>query len=181
VLDQQIGASAATSSGWQVEVLTLKALLLQALGRTAQAVPFLARALAIAEPTGRVLAFLEHGSPMIGLLHEAVRQDVETGYARQILIAFEAREDVGQRRPSSEETLPAQAAPTDGLYPYEPLSERELQVLRLLRSPLPLREVADRLYVSVHTVRSHVRHIYGKLGVHSRTEAVLRAEESGLL
>jgi LuxR family maltose regulon positive regulatory protein len=175
VLDQHTRAPAATSSGWQVEVLTLKALLLQALGRMEEAMPPLARALAVAESTGRVLAFLEHGSPMAALLREAVRQGVEADYARQILAAFEARGRAGQHRPPLEETPSAQATLV------EPLSERELQVLRLLRSTLPLREIAGRLYISIHTVRTHVRHIYAKLGVHGRTEAVLHAEELGLL
>jgi LuxR family maltose regulon positive regulatory protein len=63
----------------------------------------------------------------------------------------------------------------------EPLSARELEVLRLLRTSLSQREIADELYVSVNTVRSHVKHVYDKLGVHARTEAIARAEELGLL
>jgi len=185
VLDGHLEAPAATSSGWQVEVLTLKALLLQALGRAEEAMPPLARALAVAEETGRVLAFLEHGSPMVALLHEAVRQGVEASYARQILAAFEAIGRAGVRlapeRLSPEGTPSAQAALADINHPVEPLSERELEVLRLLRSALPQREIAEELYISINTVRSHVKHIYAKLGVHSRLEAVERAEELGLL
>lgn len=147
--------------------------------------PPLARALAIAEETGRVLAFLEHGSPMVDLLHEAVRQGVEASYARQILIAFEARGRAEVRqaegRPSPAAIPSAQAALADTDHPIEPLSERELEVLRLLRSTLPQREIADTLYISINTVRSHVKHIYAKLGVHARIEAVARAEELGLL
>jgi LuxR family maltose regulon positive regulatory protein len=185
VLDGHLEAPAAMSSGWLVEVLTLKALLLQALGRTEEAMPPLARALAIAEETGRVLAFLEHGSPMVDLLHEAVRQGVEASYARQILTAFEARGRAEVRqaegRPSPAAIPSAQAALADTDHPIEPLSERELEVLRLLRSTLPQREIADTLYISINTVRSHVKHIYAKLGVHARIEAVARAEELGLL
>jgi LuxR family maltose regulon positive regulatory protein len=63
----------------------------------------------------------------------------------------------------------------------EPLTERERQVLVLLRTPLSLPEIAERLYISANTVRSHAKHIYAKLDVHSRAEAVERAQELGLL
>jgi LuxR family maltose regulon positive regulatory protein len=61
------------------------------------------------------------------------------------------------------------------------LSERELQVLQLLATSLTQPEIASRLYVSINTIRTHVKHIYAKLGVHSRTAAVERAEELHLL
>jgi LuxR family maltose regulon positive regulatory protein len=139
-----------------------------------EALPALARALAIAEETGRVLTFLEHGRPMVDLLREAVRRDVEASYARQLLAAFEGRGRAGLRE-RSPETKPAVQALV------EPLSERELEVLRLLKSPLPQPALAAQLYVSINTVRTHVKHIYAKLGVHDRVEAVARAEELGLL
>jgi LuxR family maltose regulon positive regulatory protein len=63
----------------------------------------------------------------------------------------------------------------------EPLSERELEVLRLLPADLTSTEIAQELYVSKNTVRTHISHIYDKLGVHSREDAVQRAEELGLL
>jgi LuxR family maltose regulon positive regulatory protein len=159
VLDQHIEAPAATSSGWQVEVLTLKALLLQALGRMEEAMPPLARALAVAQATGRALTFLEHGSPMVELLREAVRREVETGYARRILIAFEAQGRVEKRQTQqlSPEGMPSLQAAL-----VEPLSARELQVLRLLRSTLSQLEIAEQLVLSIHTVRSHASHIYAK-------------------
>jgi LuxR family maltose regulon positive regulatory protein len=63
----------------------------------------------------------------------------------------------------------------------EPLSERELEVLRLIAAGLSNREIAQELFIAVGTVKRHTNHIYGKLGVHSRTEAVVRARELGLL
>jgi LuxR family maltose regulon positive regulatory protein len=63
----------------------------------------------------------------------------------------------------------------------EPLSERELEVLRLIAAGLSNREIAQELFIAVGTVKRHTNHIYGKLGVHSRTEAVARARELGLL
>jgi len=63
----------------------------------------------------------------------------------------------------------------------EPLSERELQVLRLLATSLTTPEIADQLFVAASTARTHVKNIYGKLNVHRRREAVFRARELGLL
>jgi LuxR family maltose regulon positive regulatory protein len=134
----------------------------------------LARALALTKATGRVLSFLEHGPPMVDLLREAVRRDVEAGYARQLLSAFESKGRAAKRRVPQEKPS-AQAALV------EPLSARETEVLRLLRSSLSLPEIARELYVSANTIRSHTKHIYAKLDVHSRFEAVERAEELGLL
>ena len=62
----------------------------------------------------------------------------------------------------------------------EPLSERELEVLRLIAAGLSNREIADELYIAVGTVKRHINHIYGKLGVHSRTQALVRARELDL-
>ena len=175
ILEAHIEAPADTSSGWQVEVWTLKALLLQALGRMEEAVPTLVRALTIAKKIGQVLAFLEHGLPMVNLLKEAVRRDSEASYARRILEAFEAHQQTLMARQADRNTPLTQTALV------EPLSERELQVLRYLQGTLSLGGIADQLYLSIHTVRSHVKHIYTKLDVHSRGEAIARAEELGLL
>jgi LuxR family maltose regulon positive regulatory protein len=158
----------------EVEVLALKALLLKALGQQSEAMVPLARALALAKATGQVLSFLEHGPPLVALLRESVRRDVEAGYARQLLSAFESRgraakRQVPQGRPSAQAAL------------VEPLSARETEVLWLLRTSLSMPEIARELYVSANTIRSHAKHIYAKLDVHSRSEAVERAEELGLL
>ena len=141
--------------------------------------PPLAHALAVAKATGRVVAFLEHGPPMVELLHEAVRREVEAGYARHILAAFEAQGRVEKRQ--TQQRLPLKEMPSAQAGLVEPLSERELQVLRLLQSPLSQPEIAEQLYVSINTIRSHASHIYSKLGVRSRIAAVARAEELGLL
>jgi LuxR family maltose regulon positive regulatory protein len=175
VLDGHMAAPASTSSGWQVEVWMLRALLLQALGRIEEAVPALARALTIAQESGQVLAFLEHGPPMAKLLKEAVRRNPEASYARRILEAFEAHQQTLMARQADRGTPLTQTALV------EPLSERELQVLRYLQGTLSLGGIADQLYLSIHTVRSHVKHIYTKLDVHSRGEAIARAEALGLL
>jgi LuxR family maltose regulon positive regulatory protein len=137
----------------------------------------LGRALAVAEATDRVWSFLEHRAPMVALLQEAARRDIEARYARRILDAFEAMGRAGAHRlpPASAETPPAQA----GL--VEPLSEREMEVLRLLATTLSGPEIADQLCVSLSTFRSHTKSIYGKLDVHSRLDAVAQASALGLL
>jgi len=63
----------------------------------------------------------------------------------------------------------------------EPLSERELEVLQLIAEGLTNREIASRLFVSLNTVKAHTRNIYGKLGVHNRTQAVAKAQNLGVL
>jgi LuxR family maltose regulon positive regulatory protein len=174
VLDEHLEVTALPSSGWQVQVLTLKALLFQALGRVDEAMLWLARALPIARETGRVLIFLEYGPPMVELLQEAVRRDIEVGYARQVLDAFEARGRAEIRPvPGGMPSAPAVL--------IEPLSERERQVLRLLATTLSGPEIADQLSISLSTFRSHTKSIYGKLDVHSRLDAVARATELNLL
>jgi len=74
-------------------------------------------------------------------------------------------------------------APSRRPTPEEPpeLSERELAVLRLLASPLSRREIANELYVSLNTVKTHTRHVFRKLGVSTRDDATARARELGLL
>ena len=105
---------------------------------------------------------------MAALLKSAAKQDISPAYARTLLAAF-GTADAG-RRPA--------AQPSDLL---EPLSERELEVLRLLRSDLDGPDIARELRVSLNTVRTHTKNIYEKLDVNNRRAAVRRAEELDLL
>jgi LuxR family maltose regulon positive regulatory protein len=178
VLDRHLESLKAKSSRWQVEVVLLKALLLQAMGQVKEAMAPLSRALSVAKTTGRVLVFLEHGLPMEELLREAERLHIEMDYARQILAAFDMR-GLTAFSPVHEPPLRVRAQVQAGL--VEPLTERELDVLRLMFSTLSLREIADQLYLSINTVRTHCKHIYAKLDVHSRIEATTRAQELDLL
>jgi LuxR family maltose regulon positive regulatory protein len=128
----------------------------------------LAEAAALAEPEGHVRVFLDEGAPMVELLRmAAARPDAPGGIRR---LAVHVGEGLAQ----------ASASPANDAL-IEPLSEREREVLRLLDSDLDGPEIASRLYLSLNTVRTHTRHIYGKLGVASRRAAVSRAAELGLL
>ena len=108
---------------------------------------------------------------MAKLLWEAVTRGIFPDFASQLL----ARLEPGQR-PGADAV---RSATSERL--VEPLTERETDVLRLLVTHLTSTEIAQRLYVSPNTTRYHIKHIYAKLGVHSRSDAVQRARELGLL
>jgi LuxR family maltose regulon positive regulatory protein len=156
-------AETAGAMAYMIETLILQALVLQAQSKDEQALTALERALTIAEPEGYVRTFVDEGPQLAQLLRRAVVQGTAVDYAGSLLAALE------------EEAMGV-AAPL-----VEPLSPRETEVLRLLTTHLSHAEMAEELVVSVNTVRSHVKNIYGKLDVHSRMEAVERATELGLL
>jgi LuxR family maltose regulon positive regulatory protein len=161
--------------GWGLllmETLALQALAFQEQGDLEQALTVLDRALTLGEPEGYVRTFVDEGEPMADLLREAASRGIAPEYVSRLLGVFEvtehgALEEIGTAR----EVQPL----------AEPLSERELEVLRLLNTSLSSAEMADELVVSVNTVRTHIRSIYSKLGVHSRYEAVDRARELKLI
>jgi LuxR family maltose regulon positive regulatory protein len=156
-----------------IETLVLQALALQAQGKDGQALIVLERALTLAQPEGYVRTFTDEGPLMGRLLRRAVAQGIVTDYAGKLLAALEREATKG----AIPLPVPNGAAPPL----LEPLSPRETQVLRLLTTHLSHAEIAQELVVSVNTVRSHVKNVYGKLDVHSRLEAVERARELGLL
>jgi LuxR family transcriptional regulator, maltose regulon positive regulatory protein len=151
-------------TGTAVEVLVLQALVHRAKGDGSAAVAALERALLLAEPEGYVRVFADKGAPLASLLRAVPRRGAAHGYAQQVLAS------ATKRRAS----VPAQG----GL--VEPLSERELDVLRLLRTELSGPDIARQLSVSLNTVRTHTKHIYTKLGANNRRTAIRRAEQLGL-
>jgi LuxR family maltose regulon positive regulatory protein len=144
----------------------LRALALGARGDTAWAMEALTQALSLAEPAGYVRIFLDEGEPMARLLYQAVDKKILPEYVNRLLAAFPAPQPLA-RGPQAEM--------------LEPLSERELEVLRLLAAGLSNPEIAEELVIAVSTVRSHCKNIYGKLDVHSRWDAVQRGQELGLI
>jgi LuxR family maltose regulon positive regulatory protein len=159
-------AQAVGRMGSVIEVLALQALAFQAQDNLDQALSALERALSLAEPEGFVRTFVDEGKPMARLLRRALSQGIAPNYVARLLAAF--GQEVELTSPAMESLV-------------EPLSERELEVLRLVVAGLPNPEIAQELIIAVSTVKSHVNHIYGKLGVESRTQAVARARELGLL
>ena len=149
-----------------IEILVLQALALQMEGDADQALSALKHALSLAEPEGHVRTFVDEGEPMGRLLRRALSQGIAPGYVSRLLAAF------GE---SARPELPAAQALA------EPLTERELDVLRLIAAGLSNREIAQELFIAVSTVKSHINHIYGKLDVRSRTQAVAKAQKLDLL
>jgi LuxR family maltose regulon positive regulatory protein len=175
ILDERIRlAEASGRIGWQIEVLALKALALQAQGQIEAAIEPLERALTLARPERFVRSFVDHGAPIGELLRQAARRDTASEYARELLAVL-AAEEKGER---SAQKAPSPAG-LGGL--VESLSPREMEVLALIASGASNPEIARDLYISVNTVKRHVTNICGKLGATSRTQAVARGRELELI
>jgi LuxR family maltose regulon positive regulatory protein len=162
-----------------IQVQIQRALAFQQQEQHDRAIESLAEALALAEPGGHLRTFLDEGQPMVRLLHRAASRGVAPEYAGRLLAAFGQGLFVAPQSFAPESTVAE--APQAAHSFVEPLSDRELEVLRLLAAGLSNPEIADELVVAVSTVRSHCKNIYGKLGVHSRWDAVQRGQVLGLL
>jgi LuxR family maltose regulon positive regulatory protein len=148
-------------TGSVIEIVVLQALAHQARDDIPAALASLRRAVTLAEPEGYVRIFADEGPPMASLLRAAAKQGIARNYVRRLLAA------VTKDAPASQGLI-------------EPLSERELDVLRLLGTDLDGPEIARELIVSLNTVRTHTKNIYAKLGVNNRRAAVRRARELDL-
>jgi LuxR family maltose regulon positive regulatory protein len=151
-----------------IEIQILKALAFQVQGDIGQALTALEQALSVAEPGGYVRIFVDEGEPMAQLLYQAAARGIAPEYAGKLLSAFPAAEPATKPRQPQVEMI-------------EPLSEREIEVLQLIAEGLSNREIAQKLFLSVNTVKVHTYNIYGKLSVHSRTQAVAQARALGIL
>jgi LuxR family maltose regulon positive regulatory protein len=155
-----------------IEILMLQALSLQTQEDTDQAITTLEKALTLAQPGGFIRVFVDEGPPMARLLYKALTHGIAPDYTRRLLAAFPIAEP--ERIDPSESQVPESEL-------VEPLSEREIEVLQLIAKGLTNPEIASRLFLSLNTVKVHTRNIYGKLGVHNRTQAVARARALGIL
>jgi LuxR family maltose regulon positive regulatory protein len=154
-----------------IGVLVLQALVLQAQGEGERALAALERALSLGEPEGYVRTFIDESEPMAALLRQAAARGIAVEYVGKLL--SESAKEPGRGEPAGESpSLPAGV---------EPLTERELEVLRLLAIGLSNREIAEQLFLAVGTVKKYTSNIYGKLSVHSRTQAAAKARQLGLL
>jgi LuxR family maltose regulon positive regulatory protein len=158
-------------NGSMIEILILQSLAYQAQGDQPRALNSLERALTLAEPEGYVRIFVDEGEAMRLLLEKQShnRDHPLSDYADKLLAAF-----------AQPVAAPKSAIIHQKSDMIEPLSERELEVLKLLRSELSGPEIAQQLIVSLNTLRTHTKNIFNKLGVNNRRAAVRRAEELGL-
>jgi LuxR family maltose regulon positive regulatory protein len=180
VLDEQLElARTADRIGGQVEVLALQGMALQAQGRTDKAVDALQSALPLAKREGFVRHLLDHGPPMGALLHQVAAKGIAIELVGQLLSAL-AEEHSGAEIPLLQ-AVPAAMPGTERGQLIEPLSPRELEVLQLIASGASNPEIAQQLYISVNTVKKHVTNIFGKLSATSRTQAVARGRDLGLV
>jgi LuxR family maltose regulon positive regulatory protein len=157
-------AQAGERMGSVIEILLLQALTHQAQDDISAALLALRQALLLAEPEGYIRMFVDEGFPMAVLLEKAAQHGIAPNYIRQLLAALDS---VSDKTPVRQVLI-------------EPLSERELDVLRLLRTDLTGPEMARELIVSLNTLRTHTKNIFSKLGVNNRRAAVRRAEELAL-
>ena len=156
----------AREGGWvgaAIDALVVQARARHARGDLSDALASLGAAFAYAEPEGYVRVFADEGLSMAPLLRDAARHGLGSSYVSLLEAAVSS-------------TVATRRQPL-----VEPLSERELDVLRLLATELSGPQIADHLVVSLNTVRSHTKAIFAKLGVNSRRAAVLRASELDLL
>jgi LuxR family maltose regulon positive regulatory protein len=152
-------------------VLAVQSVVFFAQGEKDKAVQVLTEALALTEPGGHIRLFVDEGALMAQLLLEAAARGIKPDYVARLLAAIEA----GKRDRDDKPAL----APAGSL--IEPLSQRELKILQLIAQGLSNREIGERLFLALDTVKGHNRKMFDKLQVQSRTEAIARARALGLL
>ncbi len=155
-------AETAGQMGLVVEILILQALAFQGRKETERALAALERALSLAQPEGYVRMFLDEGEPMTRLLCQVQSRQVGSGYAAVLL------SKIGK--------ISAMTQPSMQLL-IEPLTAREVEVLKLINTGSSNQDIAEQLVISIPTVKRHISNIYTKLGVKSRTQAIAIAKE----
>jgi LuxR family transcriptional regulator, maltose regulon positive regulatory protein len=162
-------AEAGGRTGSLIEVLALQSLAHEAQGDIAAALVPLERALTLAQPEGYVRIFVDEGPAMRTLLRHAAAGGIASSYTQRLLAAFD---DSAQPAPTTAQASAVLA---------EPLTGREVEIVRLIASGMRNQEIADHLFISLPTVKRHIANAYRKLEVSHRTEAVARANELNLL
>jgi LuxR family transcriptional regulator, maltose regulon positive regulatory protein len=152
-----------------LEAAIMRAIGARIQGKLNQSLELIKEALERAEAEGFLRIFIDYGQPAAELLYEAAAKGISPDYCGRLLASFSGAEVEAARPPALEEEM------------IEPLSEREVEVLHLIADGFSNSEIAQRLYLSMNTVKGHTRNIYAKLNVNSRTQAVARARALGIL
>jgi LuxR family maltose regulon positive regulatory protein len=152
-----------------IELLVLQSLARQAQGNSQQALATLERAMKLAEPEGFMRIFLDEGKPMATLLKRLADKGVEKDYAGRLLGHFDEHID----------TTLQTAISRPGI--SEPLSRKENNTLQLLAAGLTNKEIAEQLFVSPNTVKTHLKNIFEKLQVNNRNQAIAKARDLNLV
>lgn len=163
----QVAAQTGGRIGSVIEIHVLQSLAQHALGNSRGALDALRDALALAEPEGYLRVFLDEGPRVRDLLRAATARGLAGPYTPRVLLAFDAPR-----------LAPTPASNGEAI---QPLTSREIEILRLIASGLRNQEIADTLSISAATVKRHIANAYGKLGAGHRTEALARATELKLL
>jgi LuxR family maltose regulon positive regulatory protein len=152
--------------GRVMEIQTLRALALQETGRPDQALETMAGVLKAAEPEGYIRLFVDEGSRMVRLLSQCVSKGISLRYASDLQAQFPRS---GFSPPANGQTL------------VDPLSDREIEVIQLMADGLSRPQIAGQLYLSINTVKTHTKNIYGKLNVRNRAAAIAKARDLSLI
>jgi LuxR family maltose regulon positive regulatory protein len=163
----------------RIDLLALQALTLCKLSRMDESLEVLEQALSMAEPGGWIRPFVEPGPQMADLLSRLKQEKEDALFIDQVLAAFRADED--RAAPEATDLQAAPPSPTKAQPLIEPLTFREIETLDLLAQGLYNKEIADKLSISLETVKTHLKNIYQKLGVSSRQQAVHRARTLEIL
>jgi LuxR family maltose regulon positive regulatory protein len=155
-------AESAGRMGLVIEILIIQALAFQGKKETEQALAALERALSLAQPEGYVRIFLDEGEAMTRLLCQAQSRQVGSGYVAELLSKINRIS--GMTQPSMQLLA-------------EPLTTREVEVLKLIEAGSSNQEISEQLVISIATVKRHISNIYTKLGVKSRTQALAIGKE----
>jgi len=166
-------AEAEKRTGSLIEILILQSIVLYAEGDENQALGMLERALFLAEPEGYIRSFIDEGEPMVKLLRLASSRGIAKKYVRKLLASFHKHASGASTEPEVQ-FAKSESAPS---VLVEPLSDRELEVLRLIVTGMSNREIAEKLIIGNGTVKTHINNIYGKLDVKSRSQAIILAKE----
>ena len=152
-----------------IETQVFQAIIFDKLKRRDEAMKAMKKALALAQAEGYVRSILCGGKIVAPLLYQAAQQGFHTEYCQRLLDEFSKQTPLKLETSETSHEL------------VEPLSEREIEVLKHIADGQTNQEIAQELILSLYTVKSHARNIYSKLGVKNRTEAVARARLLGLL